>query len=393
MGSVSSRGTPAVIAILGGLALGVVLFVPYVARQYRRRGEVGPGHAALSLAAVIYGLALIGYVVLPLPAITPGFCAHGGAGRQLHSLQVLDDIRAGGGVGGVYELLHNAAALQLVFNVLLFVPLGMFARHLFRRGVVATTLIGFIVSALIECTQLTGDWFLYPCAYRIFDVDDLLANSLGALIGAIIGPLLRLVPGQPAELIRAGTPRPVTAGRRLLGMVCDLLLLYVIGFGLSAGYVLAGYAFARTPPADRSGFASVLTLLGFWLPVLVLFVLIPLVGGGASLGQRIVRLAPRTRAGTRPSPLHGLARSLFGTGGYGVLVALANTSDIGLVSKVAGAVSWLLVLVAGLAVFTTKQRRGLSAALTRLHFVDARSLLDASDTTSTEHETERSHHD
>jgi len=136
--------------------------------------------------------------------------------------------------------------------------------------VVATTLIGFIVSALIECTQLTGDWFLYPCAYRIFDVDDLLANSLGALIGAIIGPLLRLVPGQPAELIRAGTPRPVTAGRRLLGMVCDLLLLYVIGFGLSAGYVLAGYAFARTPPADRSGFASVLTLLGFWLPVLVL---------------------------------------------------------------------------------------------------------------------------
>jgi len=176
-------------------------------------------------------------------------------------------------------------------------------------------------------------------------------------------------------------------------MVCDLLLLYVIGFGLSAGYVLAGYAFARTPPADRSGFASVLTLLGFWLPVLVLFVLIPLVGGGASLGQRIVRLAPRTRAGTRPSPLHGLARSLFGTGGYGVLVALANTSDIGLVSKVAGAVSWLLVLVAGLAVFTTKQRRGLSAALTRLHFVDARSLPDASDTTSTEHETERSHHD
>jgi len=99
--SVSSRGTPAVIAILGGLALAVVLFVPYVARQYRRRGEVGPGHAALSLAAVIYGLALIGYVVLPLPAITPGFCAHGGAGRQLHSLQVLDDIRAGGGVGGV----------------------------------------------------------------------------------------------------------------------------------------------------------------------------------------------------------------------------------------------------------------------------------------------------
>jgi len=292
---------PAVVAGIGGVALAFLLFVPYVARQYHRRGEVGVGHAALSFAALVYALALIGYVVLPLPQITPGFCARGGAGVQLRPLQFVQDIRAGIDGGCARELLRNTALLQVSFNVLLFVPLGMLARHLFRRRVITATALGLGVSIIVECTQLTGDWFLYPCAYRLFDVDDLLANSVGALVGAIIAPVLRLVPGQPAESALAGaTPRPVTVFRRLLGMVCDLLLFYVIGFALNAAYVLAVYTFTREPPDEAAGFASIPTLLAFWLPVLVLFVAVPLFGGGASLGQRIVRLAPRTRSGRRP---------------------------------------------------------------------------------------------
>jgi len=73
--------------------------------------------------------------VLPLPEITPGFCSRGGAGVQLRPLQFVQDIRAGLGGGGARELLRNTALLQVSFNALLFVPLGMLARHLFRRGV------------------------------------------------------------------------------------------------------------------------------------------------------------------------------------------------------------------------------------------------------------------
>ena len=254
MEPVHSPILPAVVADIGGVALAFLLFVPYVARQYHRRGEVGVGHAALSFAALVYALALIGYVVMPLPQITPGFCARGGAGVQLRPLQFVQDIRAGIDGGGARELLRNTALLQVSFNVLLFVPLGMLARHLFRLRVITATALGLGVSIIVECTQLTGDWFLYPCAYRLFDVDDLLANSVGALVGAIIAPVLRLVPGQPAESALAGaTPRPVTVFRRLLGMVCDLLLFYVIGFALNAAYVLAVYTFTREPPMRRPG--------------------------------------------------------------------------------------------------------------------------------------------
>lgn len=35
----------------------------------------------------------------------------------------------------------------------------------------------------IEITQLTGLWGIYPCAYRLFDVDDLILNISGAMAG------------------------------------------------------------------------------------------------------------------------------------------------------------------------------------------------------------------
>lgn len=96
---------------------------------------------------------------------------------------MLGDI-ADNGLGGPAVLLRNLAVQQLVLNVVLFVPLGMLVRHLGSRTVVETTAIGLGVSLLLELTQLTGVWFAFPCAYRLFDVDDLIINTLGALLGA-----------------------------------------------------------------------------------------------------------------------------------------------------------------------------------------------------------------
>lgn len=61
-----------------------------------------------------------------------------------------------------------------------------------------------------------GIWYLYPCAYRLFDVDDLLANTTGAVLALA----LRLM-GERASDRPADAPREVTTWRRLLGMVGD----------------------------------------------------------------------------------------------------------------------------------------------------------------------------
>jgi glycopeptide antibiotics resistance protein len=34
--------------------------------------------------------------------------------------------------------------------------------------------------------QLTGIWGLYPCAYRQFNVDDLMLNAIGVVVGFLM---------------------------------------------------------------------------------------------------------------------------------------------------------------------------------------------------------------
>ena len=59
----------------------------------------------------------------------------------------------------------------------------------------STLAIGFLVTLSFETTQLTGLWGLYEHPYRLFDVDDLMLNTLGAMIGFwTVGPAMRVLP-------------------------------------------------------------------------------------------------------------------------------------------------------------------------------------------------------
>lgn len=87
------------------------------------------------------------------------------------------------------ELLTSWSFLQIFFNLLLFVPLGLLARAVFKRNLIVSTAVAFAVSLFIELSQLTALWGIFPCAYRIFDVDDLMVNTLGGCVGAAIAHL------------------------------------------------------------------------------------------------------------------------------------------------------------------------------------------------------------
>jgi len=99
----TSELLPAVIAIGAGLLLAFVLFVPFVAVQYRRRGALGFGPVVLGFGLLVYALALVSYTLLPLPQITSDFCSVHRATPQLRLLQFVRDIRRdnSGGVAGL----------------------------------------------------------------------------------------------------------------------------------------------------------------------------------------------------------------------------------------------------------------------------------------------------
>ena len=69
------------------------------------------------------------------------------------------------------------------------------------RPLPRAALFGAALTALIELSQLSGIAGIYPCAYRQFNVDDLLMNFLGVLAGALcIWAFFRPNPSKSAKI-------------------------------------------------------------------------------------------------------------------------------------------------------------------------------------------------
>lgn len=360
---------PAYVAVLFGAVTFVVLFAPIVVIESRTYGRLSLVRLAGAALFAVYGMALAAYTLLPWPEAD--WCEVNDPPdpqwRPFHSLDDILNDTAGMSIAGRLE---SVAVLQVVFNVVLFVPWGLILRRFFGRGPALTVLSGAAVSVLIELTQGTGVFGLVGCAYRVADVDDVLANVTGVAAGALLAPvLLRWVPGP--ELLRTrGLPRPVTRTRRLLGMVVDLAAYTAVAVMVSLGYTVWQYYLHDEPlPTDADwGSQAVPAMVAF-----VVVVLLPaLTGSGASLGQRALWLVPRWPDGVSVRS-RGLTRALCGLGLYAVLdivSALPPITDDG-AGSAAGSLANVVLVVSGLAVLFGGPR-GLSFRLAGARAADAR---------------------
>ncbi|AOS62619.1 VanZ family protein [Actinoalloteichus hymeniacidonis] len=357
----SIRVLPGFVALTLAVVVASIAFLPYVARQYRRRGQLGLGHAAIAFGFLCYLLGLLAYVLIPIPPVAPGFCeAYDWVRPQLSPLASLAGLPSTFGSGGVRALLVDSAFQQFAMNIALFVPLGMFVRHMFRRGFLATVAIGAAATLFIEFTQLTGIWFIYPCPYRLFDVDDLLANGMGAVIGAVLAPLLRLVPGQRVGAA-PGIPRPVTVSRRLLGMACDLLVMFLSG---NVGLLIVTWLLGTDATAE-DGLPWTHAVAQWGLPALLIGT--SLLMRRATPGQQIVLLRLTSRDGDGATPLQAIIWWISGFGVFGIL----QTAALIWWAPAAWTALGLAALHA-VALPLTRDRRGISGLLSGLHAVDAR---------------------
>ena len=78
----------------------------------------------------------------------------------------------------------HSNVIGMVLNVVMFVPLGFLLPACFSRYRKwhRTLIAGFLTSLTVECIQLF--------TFRVTDVDDLLMNTLGAVIGFVLAKLL-----------------------------------------------------------------------------------------------------------------------------------------------------------------------------------------------------------
>jgi len=80
----------------------------------------------------------------------------------------------------------------LVGNVLLFIPFGFLFSLLFervRRKIKPTSLLLTLITSMLLSSFIEMNQFLYT--YRVANIDDVILNTLGGLLGAIFYRLLR----------------------------------------------------------------------------------------------------------------------------------------------------------------------------------------------------------
>lgn len=194
--------TPILTAVIVFVILTFLIWVPWLIYTYRKKGQLSLPFTIISFTFVFYILAALLLVLLPLP-VSRDSCAMQNPNTVHYSLmpfQFIEDTLKGNWLDlknpATYMLLFKQSAFyQVFFNFLLLLPLGVYLRYYlvdknkwWKAGIIA-----FVVSLFFEITQLTGIFGIYNCAYRLFDVDDLMSNTFGGVIGYFIAPAVLAV--------------------------------------------------------------------------------------------------------------------------------------------------------------------------------------------------------
>ncbi len=229
---------------------------------------------------MLYVLGLGCFTLYPLPSGDSGLGITYGVPWQLNPLAFVGDFAREG----------VSTLPQIAFNVVLFMPLGFIAGRLLRWGFWRSVLVGFLASLLIEVAQGTGLFGIYPYAYRTADVDDLIYNTLEAVLGWLAASALaRVLP--PGALAEEGevthTPGFV---RRCVAFWLDILLVTLVSLvgGGAIGLVLT---MLGTSEGVRSHAMDLVLYAAFlWVELVA-----PWRHAGSTPGGAFVRMSCETR--------------------------------------------------------------------------------------------------
>jgi len=195
----------------------------------------------------------------------------------------------------------------VALNVLLFVPYGFFLHQVTRWRGVTVVLVSLGTSAAIELTQGTGVFGLYPCPYRLFDVDDLILNTLGGAVGVLISFAVASKPWARPE--RSADLEPPSVPRRILATLIDVGSLFVL-VGVAKA-VWFRVLLSQQPDAGSSEVMARLpqdVVFGAAAGLLLVVVLPLLRRDRATFGQVVLNVAPvLATTGSMPPGAGGVA--------------------------------------------------------------------------------------
>lgn len=171
----------------------ILFIIPYALYQKHKYGTIILFRAVFMYLFILYMLCMYFYIITPLPSFEYVLANPLPQKIQLHPLVFLRDIKEQAywictGTGTVN--ISHSAWFQIGGNLGLLFPFGIYMKYYFRRTLTQTVVLSFALSLFFELTQLSALYGIYPAPYRIFDINDLMFNTLGGLLGYHAAPFL-----------------------------------------------------------------------------------------------------------------------------------------------------------------------------------------------------------
>ena len=249
--------------------LAAVFTIPYMIYCYRKYGSMLFMRVVCVYAFIFYLLCVYCLAILPFPPSNAESTQKAGYNlipfsyvpelltREVETEVILSDpiswLRA----------LYSSGWYEPIFNIIMFFPLGVFLRYYFGFSKGKTFLCAFSLSLFLELTQLTGTYGLAPFRYRLCDVNDLIDNTLGGMMGYWCTPLMTALLPTRERLNQLSYQRGerVSYLRRIIALLFDLVLIEVLswlpaglGLGRRSSSVLTIILYACLLPYLTSGF-------------------------------------------------------------------------------------------------------------------------------------------
>jgi len=302
--------------------------LPFLIVQYRRHGYIHKYRALILYLFLLYLMNAFYLIILPLPESIHNSPPKAESYAQWIPFHFVTDIVRETAVrlaspSTYIHLLKERAFLQVVFNVLLTVPFGMLMRHYFRTRWAVCLLCTLGLSLFFEITQVTGIYGIYDYPYRLFDVDDLMMNALGGMIGFVFAEWLgRWLPriDKLDEHTNLSQKR-VSYTQRGIAFLFDWAILLPPFAVLSVVHVPYSYV----------------------LIVVAYFIVLPYMTNGLTAGKWLVRIRLKGQ-GERISLRELTAR-------YGLLYLLAGGANVAFIRSGVHAISPILMMLFALVLF------------------------------------------
>ena len=267
---------PILIALVLFPLVAAVFTLPYAIYCYRKYGSVLITRVIIVYAFIYYLMSVYCLAILPFPSAdsTPTQKV----GINLIPFSYVPEILTNTATFSISDpstwmsAFFTSGIYEPILNILMFLPLGVFLRYYFGWNLRKTILCALGISFFLEFTQYTATYGLAPYRYRLADVNDLIDNTLGGMVGYWVTPLLTFMLPTRERLNQVSYQRGsrVSYVRRVVAFAVDGLIV------LSIRIVL--YSFI-----DASALISCLLILAY-------YGLIPYLWNGQTMGKAMVRI-------------------------------------------------------------------------------------------------------